>query len=381
MGKNDKVLVSRLLSQAGVRIGGERPWDIQVHDERFYPRILAGGTMAMGESYMDGWWDCAALDQMVDRVLQAELDKTVRGVGSELRLALRAVILNLQGKRRAYEVGEEHYDAGNDLFKAMLDKRMNYSCGYWRNAGTLDEAQEAKLELCCRKLDLRPGMSVLDIGCGWGGFAKYAAERHGVKVTGITISKEQAAFARESCEGLPVSIAFQDYRTLEGRFDRAVSIGMIEHVGYKNYRTYMETVHDVLADDGIFLLQTIGSNSSGRNGEPWMDKYIFPNGMLPSPAHLSRASEGLFVIEDWHNFGADYDKTLMAWHRNFARNWPEISRSGLYDQRFYRMWTYYLLSCAGGFRARKNQLWQVVFAKRGVPGGYVGVRSDAGGSR
>ncbi len=374
MGNKDKVLVSKLLSLAGVRIGGERPWDIQVHDERFYPRLLAGGTRAMGESYMDGWWDCAALDQMVDRVLQAELDKTVSGVGSELRLALRAVVLNLQGKRRAYEVGETHYDTGNDLFKSMLDKRMNYSCGYWRNARTLDEAQESKLELCCRKLDLRPGMSVLDIGCGWGGFAGYAAEKHGVKVTGITVSKEQAVFAREACEGLPVTIAFQDYRTLGGKFDRAVSIGMIEHVGYKNYRTFMETVHDVLNDGGIFLLQTIGSNTSGRNGEPWMDKYIFPNGMLPSPKHLAKASEGLFVIEDWHNFGADYDKTLMAWHGNFVRNWPGISRDGPYDQRFFRMWTYYLLSCAGGFRARKNQLWQVVFAKSGVPGGYLSPR-------
>ncbi len=374
MGNKDKVLVSQLLSLAGVRIGGERPWDIQVHDERFYPRLLAGGTRAMGESYMDGWWDCAALDQMVARVLQAELDKTVSGVGSELRLALRAVVLNLQGKRRAYEVGETHYDTGNDLFKSMLDKRMNYSCGSWRNARTLDEAQESKLELCCRKLDLRPGMSVLDIGCGWGGFAGYAAETHGVKVTGITISKEQAVFAREACEGLPVTIAFQDYRTLGGKFDRAVSIGMIEHVGYKNYRTFMETVHDVLNDGGIFLLQTIGSNTSGRNGEPWMDKYIFPNGMLPSPKHLAKASEGLFVIEDWHNFGADYDKTLMAWHGNFVRNWPGISRDGPYDQRFFRMWTYYLLSCAGGFRARKNQLWQVVFAKSGVPGGYLSPR-------
>ena len=362
--------VARLLAPAGVAIGGGRAWDIQVHDDRLYARLLSGGSLALGESYVDGWWDCAALDELTRRILEAGLERRVPGLRSVLWLALKARLTNRQAKRRAYNIGRRHYDLGNDLFQAMLDKRMNYSCAYWKDAGGLDQAQEAKLELCCRKLGLEPGLSVLDIGCGWGAFAKYAAERHGVRVTGITVSSEQAALGRELCEGLPVRIELQDYRGLSGRYDRVLSVGMIEHVGYKNYRTYMEIVDRVLADDGLFLLQTIGSNLSGRNGEPWMDKYIFPDGMLPGPARLTRAAEGLFVLEDWHNFGPDYDRTLMAWKSNFDARWEGLSRNGGYDERFRRMWTYYLLTCAGSFRARRNQLWQLVFSKRGVRGGY-----------
>jgi cyclopropane-fatty-acyl-phospholipid synthase len=366
--------VAGLLASADVAIDGDRPWDIQVHDDRLYSRVLSGGSLALGESYMDGWWDSASLDELTRRILEAGLERKVRGTKSVLWLALRAKLTNMQARRRAYNIGEKHYDLGNDLYQAMLDKRMNYSCAYWKDARDLDEAQEAKLELCCRKLGLEAGMSVLDIGCGWGAFARYAAERYGVRVAGITVSREQVALARDMCRGLPVTIALEDYRRLEGRYDRVISVGMIEHVGYKNYRTYMKIVDRVLAPDGLFLLQTIGSNRSNRRGEPWMDKYIFPDGMLPSPAYLARAAEGLFVLEDWHNFGAHYDRTLMAWKENFDANWETLSRNSKYDARFRRMWTYYLLTCAGSFRARSNQLWQLVFSKRGVPGGYDGAR-------
>lgn len=369
--KNQKEVIGDLLSMADIRIGEDRPWDIQIHDDRLYARVLAGGSLALGESYMDGWWDSPAIDELTRRILEAGLERKVRGVKSMIGLAVKAKILNMQRERRAYNIGQRHYDLGNDLYQAMLDRRMNYSCAYWKDARDLDQAQEAKLEMCCRKLGLTPGLSVLDIGCGWGAFAKYAAERYGVTVTGITVSKEQVALARDMCKGLPVEIELQDYRSLSGRFDRVISIGMIEHVGYKNYRTYMEVVERVLTPDGLFLLQTIGSNRSGLNGDPWMDKYIFPDGMLPSPVYLTRAAEGLFVLEDWHNFGPDYDKTLMAWRSNFDRAWDRLSRNPKYDPRFRRMWTYYLLTCAGSFRARRNQLWQLVFSKRGVPGGYL----------
>jgi cyclopropane-fatty-acyl-phospholipid synthase len=374
MSSKSKNIVADLLSLADVKINGHRPWDIQVHDDRFYSRVLSGGSLALGESYVDGWWDSEAIDQLFYHVLNAELDKKVTGFKNVLWLGIKAMILNRQGEKRAYNIGEKHYDIGNDLYQAMLDKRMNYSCAYWSNSTELDDAQESKLELCCKKLGLKPGLSVLDIGCGWGAFAKYAAVKYGVRVTGITVSKEQVALAKHMCEGLSVDIRLQDYRSLDGQFDSVVSMGMIEHVGYKKYRTFMKIVNKSLADDGLFLLHTIGSNISDISGDPWMDKYIFPDGMFPSAAYLTKAIEGLFVLEDWHNFGIHYDKTLMAWHSNFVRNWEKIRQNTKYDKRFYRMWTYYLLSCAGAFRVRRSQLWQIVLSKKGVPGGYKSVR-------
>jgi len=320
---------------------------------------------------MDGWWDCERLDEFFHRLLRAELDTKVKPWRDAARV-LRARLLNLQKPIRAFRIGQHHYDKGNDLFRHMLDTRMVYSCGYWSGATTLDEAQEAKLDLVCRKLELRPGMRVLDIGCGWGGTAKYAAEHYDVAVTGVTISANQAKLAQEICEGLEVEIRLQDYRQLDGRFDRVLSLGMVEHVGYKNYDVFMRIVRDRLVDDGLFLLHTIGGNRSVRKTNPWTERYIFPNSMLPSAKQLCAAAEAKFVIEDWHSFGEDYDKTLMHWYQNFERNWPLLKDR--YDERFYRMWKYYLLSCAGSFRARKNQLWQIVFSPHGVPGGYSSLR-------
>jgi cyclopropane-fatty-acyl-phospholipid synthase len=269
-------------------------------------------------------------------------------------------------------VGEKHYDIGNQLFIKMLDKRMAYSCGYWKHAHNLNEAQEAKMELICQKIGLKPGMKVLDIGCGWGSFAKYAAEKYAVEVVGITISKNQLELAQNLCQGLPITLRLQDYRNLNESFDRIVSIGQMEHVGYKNYKTYFDVVHKCLADDGIFLLHTIGSNKPVHKADPWFEKYIFPNGMLPAISQLSSAFENKFIMEDWHNFGIYYDKTLMAWYENFNTHWDEIKQD--YDDRFYRMWKYYLLACAGAFRARSIQLWQIVFSKNGIPGGYHSIR-------
>jgi cyclopropane-fatty-acyl-phospholipid synthase len=360
-----------LLALADVRVDGDGPRDIRVHDQRLWARVLAEGSLGLGESYMDGWWDCDRLDEFFHGVLAAGLDTRIEPWKDGLRL-MRAKLFNLQKPSRAFHIGRHHYDLGNDLFSAMLDQRMIYSCGYWKDAATLDEAQEAKLDLVCRKLGLQPSMRLLDIGCGWGGTARFAAERYGVSVVGITVSERQVQYGQRLCEGLDVELRLQDYRSLEGKFDRVLSIGMFEHVGLKNYGTYMRTVRRVLTDDGLFLLHTIGGNRPETRTDPWTERYIFPNSMLPSVQQIGAAIEGRLVLEDWHSFGPDYDTTLLCWHRNFEEHWPTLRER--YDERFHRMWRYFLLSSAGGFRARKNQLWQVVLSPHGVPGGYCAPR-------
>lgn len=367
-----KTLISDLLASAGVCVGGQNPWDIQIHNEQFYSRVLHAPSVGLGESYMDKWWDCQRLDLFFERVFSAGLEYKVKENWLTLIKLYLEGFINWQTKKRSLEVGRRHYDLGNELFEHMLDRNMNYSCGYWAKADNLEDAQLAKMELICQKLMLKPGMRVLDIGCGFGSLAKYAASQHGVKVTGVTISREQYEYAKNNCAGLPVEINFQDYRDVRGGFDRVVSVGMFEHVGSHNYLQYMQLVHKVLKPDGLFLLHTIGNNVSYNVGDEWINKYIFPNGMLPSIAQIGAASEGLFVMEDWHNFGAYYDRTLMAWHENFLRNWDSLKH--LYDDRFYRMWNYYLLSCASIFRVRRTQLWQIVFSRDGMRGGYQAPR-------
>jgi cyclopropane-fatty-acyl-phospholipid synthase len=372
--KSYKQRAEEILKVAGITINGTQPYDMQVRDERVYRRVFADGTLGLGESYMDGWWDCDDMPTLFMKVMRADLYKEIANLGTIL-LGLRAKLTNMQSGRRAFEVGEKHYDIGNELYKQMLDARMIYSCGYWSGtpaATTLDAAQEAKLDLICRKIGLKAGDTVLDIGCGWGGFLKFAAEKYGAKGVGITVSKEQAALAKENCKGLPIEIRVEDYHDTEGQFDHIVSVGMFEHVGPKNYRSYMKKAHSLLKDGGIFLLHTIGAADIQAKPDPWLHKYIFPNGTSPSGAHLTEAIERLFIMEDWHNFGADYDKTLMQWWANFDRAWPTLKET--YGERFYRMWKFYLLSCAGGFRGRQVELWQIVLSKKGIVGGYKSVR-------
>lgn len=363
--------IAQLLDLADVRVGGSRPWDFSVHDDRVYQRVLAQGSLGLGEAYMDGWWDAPAVDTFIAKLLASDIPSHLsRDIPLLISIA-KGRLLNLQ-RSRAFEVGEKHYDIGNDLYERMLDSRMIYSCGYWKDASNLEEAQEAKLDLICRKLDLRSGMKLLDIGSGWGGLLKFAAERYGVEGVGVTVSKEQARHANETRGNLPIETRLTDYMDLTGTFDRVVSVGMFEHVGQKNYAAYFKKVRQLLAADGLFLLHTIGGNLSSVNGDPWLEKYIFPNGMLPSPTQITRTIEGLFVLEDWHNFGPDYDRTLMAWLERFDTSWSEIEHR--YDERFRRMWRYYLMVCAAVFRTRHAQLWQVVLSPKGVSGGYVSVR-------
>lgn len=363
--------VEGLLMEADVLVGGDRAQDIQVHEPHFYSRVLAQGSLGLGESYMDGWWDANQLDAFLFHLVKARLDDRVHGSG-EVWDALKAKLFNLQTGKGSFEVGKRHYDLGNDLYQAMLGKRLVYSCGYWRNSTDLDAAQEAKLDLICRKLQLRPGMRVLDIGCGWGEALKFAAERYGVEGVGITISQEQAVFAQQLCQGLPVEIRLQDYRDLNEQFDAIFSIGMFEHVGVKNYRDYFEVARRCLPGHGLFLLHSIGANVSSDHTDPWIARYIFPNSMLPSSAQISSAMEGLFVLEDWHNFGTDYDLTLQAWRNNVDAAWDKLDAS--YDERFRRMWHFYLAGSMAAFRTRHAQLWQLVLSPEGVPGGYVAPR-------
>lgn len=367
MSAGPKSYFTSILKDAGIELGGSRPFDVTVHDDRLWGRALSHGTLGFGEAYMDGWFDTEALDQFIYRLLEYDIYAHLK---PDIGLALsfvRGKLLNLQ-RTRVTEVGERHYDIGNDLYAAMLDKRMIYSCGYWAEATTLDAAQEAKLDLICRKVGLQPGMKILDIGSGWGGFLKFAAERYGVEGVGITISREQAAFAEATKGNLPIETRLMDYMALDGQFDRVISIGMFEHVGYKNYEAYLRKVRSLLTPDGLFLLHTIGNNFSSTHGDPWTEKYIFPNGMLPSIRQIATASERLFVMEDWHNFGADYDRTLMAWWANFDAAWPTLRDK--YGDRFWRMRRFYLQVFAAMFRARNIHLWQLVLSPGGVRGGY-----------
>lgn len=363
--------MSSLLAEANIQVDGGRPYDILIHHPQTASRILAQGSLGLGESYMDGWWDCKQLDEFISRILAARLDEKVDNA-AVLMQGVRARLFNLQDVRRARHVGEVHYDLGNDFFAAMLDEHLAYTCAYWAEADELDAAQTAKLELVCRKLGLRPGMRLLDIGCGWGSLMKFAAERYGVHCVGLTISREQAEHGRARCAGLPVQFRLQDYRDFNPgglqRFDRIASVGMFEHVGHKNYRQFFDVARRSLTDDGLFLLHTIGKNTRRTPTDPWIDRYIFPNCELPSLGQISDACERDFLIEDVHSFGADYDRTLLAWHQRFEEAWPSFAPR--YGERFYRMWRFYLLACAGSFRARINQLWQLVLSPHGFAHGY-----------
>lgn len=348
------------LMPVGITVNGSEPHDPQITDERTYSRVLLQGSLGLGEAYMDGWWDCAALDQFFAKAATPELFKKLSYSPPALVQALRQRLFNLQKSSKAFEIAEHHYNLGNDLYAAMLDSRMVYTCAYWKDAKSLDAAQEAKLDLVCKKIDLKPGMSLLDIGCGWGGLARYAAEKYGARVVGVTVSSEQVELAQRLCKGLPVEIRLQDYRDVREKFDRIASVGCLEHVGPKNYRTYMKTAHRCLKDDGLFLVHSIGS-TDGLAVDPWIFKYIFPSAVLPFQHQINASSHGLFHTLDTHEFGTYYDLTLMEWYKNFEARWPEFASQ--YDERFYRMWKYYLLFCAGLFRSGIIKLWQVVLSK------------------
>lgn len=371
--QKDEMFITDILALADITINGSNPWDIQVSNRHFYRRVLSQGSLGLGESYMDGWWNCDDIDEFFYRILKADLEHKI--VPWKLfYMVLKSKLVNLQDKdKSAHDVGY-HYNLGNVLFQNMLDKYMTYSCAYWKEARDLDQAQEAKLKLICDKIELKPGMALLDVGCGWGSLMKYAAQHYGARCVGITLAQDQIDLGRELCQGLPVEFRLQDYREIRGTYDRVVSVGMFEHVGAKNYRSFLAIMSGCLKDDGFFLLHTIGTlNPKTANADPWTDKYIFPGGELPTVKRIAQAAEDLFVLEDWHNFGMDYSRTARAWWDRVTRNWA-IIKSDRYDERFLRMWKYFLLSQSGAFRAGRNHLWQVVFSKHRAQGGYRSVR-------
>jgi cyclopropane-fatty-acyl-phospholipid synthase len=350
-----------LFESCGIQVNGSQPWDIRVFNDDFFPRVFRQGSLGFGESYMERWWDTADLEELIYRLLKARIDQRVHS-WPDLITYVTTVLFNRQGRARAFVVGERHYDIGNDLYERMLDSRMIYTCGYWENAATLEEAQRAKLDLIFRKLDLKPGQRVLDVGCGWGGALEYAAQEYGVEGVGITISREQADYARQKCAGLPVEFRLEDYRETRGDFDHIFSIGMFEHVGPKNYRAYMQAMRRCLRPGGRFLLHTIGANrQSARPGtDPWVEKYIFPNSKLPTRAQIKDALQGLFDVIGEQSIGSHYVPTLRAWRANFEQHWPELKQTR--DDTFYRMWEFYLQSSAASFRAENNDVWQVLMA-------------------
>ena len=370
--------VAALLRLADVEIDGARPWDVQVHDERVWQRVLAEGTVGAGEAYMDGWWDVERLDEFFARVLRVRLDGEFRSLAMLGRIALSR-LSNVQNRRRSRQVAEQHYDLSNRLYEAMLGPTMQYTCAYYGAGGrttTLDDAQRAKLALIARKLHLEPGMRVLELGGGYGELARYLAQENGCEVVSYNISGQQVEYGRTLCAGLPVTIHQRDYRDAVNEpaaFDRVVSVGLMEHVGPKNYRSFFELARSRLKTGGLALVHTIGGNVSRTTADPWITKYIFPGGVIPSEAQITRAKEDLFVLEDWHNFGPDYDRTLMAWEASFLAAWPELKEVEGLDDRFYRMWRYYLNMSAGGFRARGMNLWQMVLS-HGDVSRYVPVR-------
>ena len=357
-----------LLAKAGITINGDQPWDLQVRDPRAYERILRDGSIGFGEAFMEGWLDCDRVDLMADRAYRARLTEQI-AVKAALLEALKVRVNPFGSRSRSFEIGERHYDTGNDLFQVMLDPYMVYSCGYWHRAKTLDAAQRDKLELICRKLQLEPGMRLLDIGCGWGGLARYAAEHHGVSVVGITVSKRQVDLGTRLSAGLPVELRYCDYRDIHEIFDRVVSVGMVEHVGRRYYQDFFAGCDRCLKPSGIFVLHTVGYLKE-LPINPWYDKHIMPGVEFPTVSNLIDNTGPNLVLEDFHTWeGAHYDKTLMAWFERFHGGWDRLKHT--YDETFYRMWKLYLQGCAGAFRAEQMRVWQLVFSKGGIPGGYT----------
>lgn len=370
--------IEKLLNKMGITLNGQQPYDIQVHDRRMLNDILFHQSMGAGESYMNGLWDCEHLDQLFFKIFQAGNERRFASNWTTLFLKIKNTLFNQQSRKHADEVSKTHYDIDNRLYELMLGKSMAYTCGYWKDAASLDKAQFAKYDLICKKLDLQKEDKVLELGCGWGGLAKFMAENYHCEVHGFDIGNKTSQFAKEFCKGLPVTIYQCDYRETKTynpkkiKFDKLVSVGVLEHVGYKNYGTFLKIAKSMIKNDGLFLLHSIGRDTSTNICDPWIDKYIFPNGMLPSIAQVASAAEYKFKVEDLHNFGAYYDKTLMAWHKNLNDNWPALKEN--HSETFKRMMNYYLLSCAGAFRARSIHLWQFILTPKGILNGYQSIR-------
>lgn len=368
---DSKTICLKILDAAEIPLNGSVPYGIQVLNEKLWDRIVSQQHLGLAEAYMDGWWECDAIDEFVTKLLNIDVLSFLRPTPALYAHWIKSKFINRQTKSRAAINAKHHYNIGNELYSRMLDTEMVYSSAYWKSANNLESAQRDKLDLICRKLKLQSGMKILDIGSGWGGFLRHAAKNYGIVGVGISPAENQINFARTHSRGLPIEFKQMDYRNLSGKYDRVVSVGMMEHVGPKNLKTFFNKCNELLAPGGLMLHHTISSNYSKHVTDQFFDKYIFPGGVIPSLAQIALAQEKLFIIEDVHNFGPYYDLTLMEWHKRINNSWYQIPQ---YNERFRRMWRYYLLSSAAGFRSRNLQLLQLVFSRSDSKYIYEAVR-------
>lgn len=378
VGKLTLTLPEGEVLQIGTQPGIEA--DLKIKDEAFFKKTALYGDIGFGESYMDGDWTTSDLTALVRWVIgNIETSGVMSGskaknIGFNLLETFNKVghFFNRNTKTGSAKNISYHYDLSNDFYQMMLDKTMNYSCAMFENdAETLYDAQVRKLQSLCDDLDIQPGDHILEIGCGWGGFAEYAASKYDCKITGVTISKEQYDFAvnRIKEAGLQdrVSLHMMDYREIEGKFDKIVSIEMIEAVGHDFLPEYFETIHKKLEDNGVAVIQAITSPDSRydefRKGVDFIQKHIFPGSLLPSVnAMVNACKETTLQLHNLRDIGLNYAKTLRMWKEEVDRQKEEIRKLGM-DDVFFRKWDYYLCYCEAAFMERNISTVQVTFIK------------------
>jgi cyclopropane-fatty-acyl-phospholipid synthase len=369
--QNPKNTVEKLLDKCNIKINGTNPQDIIVHDDRFYKMVLSSGELGLAESYMYKYWSSNNLYETL-YLLSKNFNKLsyIDFNFNDFLNMTKSYLFNNQTIEKALVDVQSHYDIGNDLYTRMLDNNMQYTCAFFQDTNDLNTAQEQKMDLIGQKLNLKPGDTLLDIGCGWGYLINYLSKKYNVQGLGITLSEEQLKYAEINFKNNSnASYKLMDYRNIpkDMKFTKIVSVGMLEHVGNKNYEEYFDIVHDHLTDDGIALIHTIGCQNSLRgissgsgSGSKFIDKYIFPNGHIPTWDEISPIVSKKFLIQDWQNFGKYYDNTLQSWYKNINSKWDEIPN---YDEKFKRMWNFYLLGCAANFNLCHMNLWQILITK------------------
>lgn len=355
-----KLTLTTLLREANIEPNGASPWDPQIKDERFYRTVLLRGSVGLGDAYLNGWWECADISGFILRIIKSGIHLRVPRVDIFLR-RLRFGLIDAQNRIRSKRVAELHYDEDPYIFEVMLGSTNSYTCARWKGVITLDAAQQQKMDLLCKKAGLSSGMTVLDIGSGWGGFLAYAAERYQVRGIGLTISKTQLDYARKRYGNLPVEFRLQDYRDFVGGVDAVVSICVIEHVGSDHYREYFQKVRETLTrEDGFFAMQCILACDTQARMDPWTEKHIFPNGILPTLERIENAVEGILHIVDREFFRDDYVRTFSAWYENLVRNKNAIiARCGV---RYFRKYEYYLCLYIAGFGSGRIDVGQFVLS-------------------
>lgn len=357
-------IISNLLEKMDIQVGGNRAWDIQIHSPDFARRVMTMGGLGLGDSYIEGDWDANSVDSFINHILRARLDKEIKSFGMSIS-SLKSRFHSLAKGQKPWKFQDVLRNLPNEFFEAILGTNMSFTSGYWAaGAKTLEEAQQARRDMTCKKLNLKQGMRLLDAGSGWGGFSAFAAEHYGVECVCISSFKGQHEWASQHYAHLPIEFVQNESLMLDGMFDCIVSIDRFEHLPQKNYRVYLEMGDRILEEDGLLLLQSTGKNERRLNGKHWFDTHILQNNSLPTIAQIAGATNGLFVMEDMHNFGSDYDKTLMAWYQNFEAAWPALQKQYKFDEKLYRTWKYYLLSSAGAYRANDLQQWQCIFSKQ-----------------